>query len=174
MVAAMRRIACGLAMLGVVACGQPPSASAPTLATMSEPSAEAWQGVYQGSYHLYLRLRVQDDKALGFWRAVGNRSGRLLGKIDGDRLEFEWREQGGGEASWGGRGYFVLRASEAGTPPAIYGEWGLGQSRTGGSWWASKRPDNPTLDSTEDNSRDRDEDRHCPSCNIVEWDDFTR
>ena len=62
----------------------------------------------------------------------------------------------------------------AATPSAIYGEWGLGQSRNGGSWWAFKRPDNPSLDGTEDISRDGEEDRHCPSCNVVEFDDFTR
>ena len=169
---AMRRLGCGLAMVGVVACSQPPSASAPVSA--NEPPAEAWQGVYQGPYHLYLRLRVEDGNAIGFWRAVGNRSGRLAGKIDGDRLDFAWREQGGSETAWGGRGYFVLRSNAPGTPSSIYGEWGLGQSRSGGSWWAFKRPDNPSLDGTEDNSREADDDRFCPSCNIVEFDDFTR
>lgn len=173
-VAAMRRIGCALAVLGGVACSQPPSAAAPGARTNEPLTAQAWQGVYQGPYHLYLRLRVQDEKAIGFWRAIGNRSGRLVGKIDGDRLDFAWREQGGSETAWAGRGYFVLRSNDAGAPPAIYGEWGLGQSRSGGSWWALKRPDNPSLDGTEDTSRESDEDRHCPSCNVVDYDDFTR
>jgi hypothetical protein len=164
------KLLCGLGALGVVACSRPPAAEAPGASQV----AAAWAGVYQGPSHLYLRLRVRGSKSVGFWRAIGDRSGRLAGTISGDRFDFNWSEQGGGTAAWSGRGYFQLRPRQGESPPAIYGEWGLGQSRTGGSWWALKRLDEPPLDAVEDNSRDNDDDRNCPSCGIGDFDDFSR
>lgn len=164
--------ALGLVLLGVVACSRPPAAAAQ--ATNAQSAGAAWAGVYQGPYHLYLRLAVRGSKSVGYWRAIGGRSGRLSGIITGDRFDFNWSEQGGGTAEWTGRGYFLLRPRHGESPPAIFGEWGLGQNRSGGSWWAFKRLDEPTLDDVEDSSRDNDDDRFCPSCGIVDFDDFSR
>jgi hypothetical protein len=162
----------GLLALGVVACSRPPALAGQDANAQS--AGAAWAGVYQGPYHLYLRLRVRGSKSIGYWLAIGGRSGRLMGTISGDRFDFDWTEHGGDIAAWSGRGYFELHPRHGALPPTIYGEWGLGQNRSGGSWWALKRKDEPTLDDVADSGGDSDDDRFCPSCGIGDFDDFSR
>jgi hypothetical protein len=103
---------------------------------------QAWQGIYQGPYHIYLRLMADGELASGTWQAMGERTGEFAGEIEDGVLRFNWTEHFR-EESWSGRGYFVYGPARASGKSEIRGEWGLGARSTGGSWWAIKRDDLP-------------------------------
>jgi hypothetical protein len=103
------------------------------------PSSKDWQGVYQGPYHIFLRIETNGEHAGGTWRAAGNRTGELEGVLDGNVLRYTWTENAGPESSWSGRGYFVYRAT--GATPELEGEWGIGSLDYGNPTFAVKRTD---------------------------------
>lgn len=127
---------------------------------------EAWEGVYQGPYHLHLAIKVHGAQASGSWQAVGNRNGTFTGKLSGDQLSIAWEEHGAEGGSWSGRGYFVYRPAHGVVPPEIFGERGFGRSTSGSSWWAIKRPDAPLPSEVADtpSNGDSNEDRDCVNC----------
>jgi len=107
------------------------------------PTGADWQGVYQGPYHIYLRLTRAGDHVSGTWRAMGGRSGELWGDLSGNVMKFTWSEQDlKSKGTWSGRGYFVYRLKDNAVPE-IRGEWGLGARQSDGSWYAVKRPEVP-------------------------------
>ena len=117
------------------------------------PGAE-WQGVYQGPYHIYLRITRAGDHAQGTWRSMGGREGELWGDLDGNVMKFTFAEHDvQNNGAWFGRGYFVYSVKEPGSVPEIRGEWGLGTSEANRQWYAVKRPDVP-LDAAEVNTAD--------------------
>jgi len=119
------------------------------------PRGGDWQGVYQGPYHIYLRITRAGDHARGTWRAMGGREGELWGDLDGNVMKFTFAEHDEhGKSSWSGRGYFVYSV-KAGEVPEIRGQWGLGMSDTDGSWYAIKKPD-VSLDEAERKLADTD------------------
>jgi hypothetical protein len=103
------------------------------------PTAKDWQGVYQGPYHIFLRIETDGERAGGTWRAPGNRIGAFEGVLDGNVLRYTWTESAGPESSWSGRGYFVYRAT--GGTPELEGEWGIGSLDYGNPTFAVKRTD---------------------------------
>lgn len=105
------------------------------------PSSAKWDGIYQGPYHIYLRIQTNGDHAVGTWRALGERSGELEGEIEGDTLVFDWTEHAS-DGSWSGRGSFVYAVKLDGRAE-LRGHYGLGARSTGGSWYAYKRADLP-------------------------------
>jgi hypothetical protein len=105
------------------------------------PLGSTWQGVYQGPYHIYLRILTDGSRATGNWRAVGERNGEFTGEISGNVLNLTWTERGSDSSSWSGRGYFVYDAAESDGADEIHGEWGIGHMATGNSWWALRRAD---------------------------------
>lgn len=105
------------------------------------PAGRQWQGVYQGPYHIYLRIVTQGAHASGNWQAIGGRSGEFTGHISGNLLSLSWTESGSDAGTWSGQGYFVYEPSGTSAPDQIHGEWGLGASRGGNSWWAVRRAD---------------------------------
>ena len=104
------------------------------------PPPAAWEGIYQGPYHIYLKLVTEGSHASGTWQAMGERSGEFSGEISGDMLNFEWSERFRDD-TWSGRGYFVYGPNRARGKDEIRGQWGIGIRNTGGSWWAIKRSD---------------------------------
>jgi len=131
------------------------------------PPASAWQGIYQGPYHIYLRLVTEGSRASGTWQAMGERSGEFSGEISGDVLNFDWSERFR-DGTWSGRGYFVYGPSRIQGKDEIRGEWGLGIRNSGGSWWAIKRSD-LGLDTQESalmdgGSEERDSEKGCLGC----------
>jgi hypothetical protein len=110
--------------------------------TPEPPPAAAWEGIYQGPYHIYLRLVTNGTRASGSWQAMGERTGEFSGEITGDVLNFHWTERFRDD-TWSGRGYFVYGPSRTPGKHEIRGQWGLGNRNTGGSWWAIKRSDLP-------------------------------
>lgn len=118
------------------------------------PHGGEWQGVYQGPYHIYLKITHTGDHAQGTWRAMGGREGELWGDVDGNVLKFSFTEHdANSKSAWSGRGYFVYNVKKPGDVGEIRGQWGLGMSETGGSWYAVKRPDVP-LDAVEQSTAD--------------------
>lgn len=144
-----------LAALGLFACA--PAATLPAgVSPEPMPEGSEWQGVYQGPYHIYLRITRVGDHAQGTWRAMGGREGALWGDLDGNVMNFTWSEHDmQSKGTWSGRGYFVYLAKADGTAPEIRGRWGLGMSDSSGSWIAVKRPE-VTLDSAEKTLADTD------------------
>lgn len=112
---------------------EPPQA--PSAATSAQ-----WDGIYQGPYHIYLRIETKGDHAVGTWRALGERNGELQGRISGDTLTFDWTEHAS-DGSWSGRGSFTYEKLNGRTE--LHGRFGLGARSTGGQWYAFKRPDLP-------------------------------
>jgi hypothetical protein len=106
------------------------------------PTSAQWNGIYQGPYHLYLRIEARGDRAVGTWRALGERNGELRGEIKGDTLTFDWTEHAS-DGTWSGRGSFVYAAAKLDGRAELRGRFGLGTRSTGGSWYALKRPDLP-------------------------------
>ncbi len=104
------------------------------------PPNSEWQGVYQGPYHIHLRILTEGNKATGSWSAIGGRTGELSGTVSGNVLVFNWNEHGIANAdSWTGRGYLVYQAGRNGKPAEISGEAGMGAAGPSNSWWAVKR-----------------------------------
>ena len=140
---------------GLLACA-PASSLPPGVSPEPMPQGGEWQGVYQGPYHIYLRITQAGGHAQGTWRAMGGREGELWGDVDGNILKFNWAEHDiQSKGTWSGRGYFVYRVKEPGDVPEIRGEWGLGMSETDGSWYAVKKP-GVSLDAAEKSLADTD------------------
>jgi hypothetical protein len=140
----LRSTLTGMAVLTALAsgCAGKESGPAEPAQSPSAPRAARWDGIYQGPYHLYLRIETNGDQAVGTWRALGERNGELKGEIDGDTLTFDWTEQAS-DGTWSGRGSFVFGYAKTGGRAELRGHYGLGTRSTGGSWYASKRPDLP-------------------------------
>jgi hypothetical protein len=127
--------------MGLFGCA-PSSTLPPGVSPEPMPNGADWQGVYQGPYHIYLRITRAGDHAQGTWRAMGGREGELCGDLDGNLMRFTFAEHDvKSKSSWSGRGYFVYNVREPGKVPEIRGQWGLGVGEPDGSWYAVKRPD---------------------------------
>lgn len=130
-----------VAALGSFGCA-PPASLPPGVSPEPMPQGAEWQGVYQGPYHIYLRITRAGSQAQGTWRSMGGRSGALWGDLEGNVLKFIWSEHDlQNNGSWSGRGYFVYRIKDDQTE--IRGEWGLGMRDSDGLWFAVKRPEVP-------------------------------
>jgi hypothetical protein len=144
-----------LTALGSFGCA-PTAQLPPGVSAEPMPQGGEWQGVYQGPYHIYLRITRVGDHAQGTWRAMGGREGALWGDVDGNVMRFTWSEHDTqNNGTWSGRGYFVYLAKNDGTAPEIRGKWGLGMSDSSGSWVAVKRPE-VTLEAAEKKLADTD------------------
>jgi hypothetical protein len=157
MAASSRRFPTALGVLGVALSLAGCAASStlpPGITPKPMPKGGEWQGVYQGPYHIYLKITRAGDHAQGTWRAMGGREGELWGDLDGNVMKFSFAEHdASSKSAWSGRGYFVYDVKEPGDVGEIRGQWGLGMSETGGSWYAVKRPDVP-LDAAEQSTAD--------------------
>jgi hypothetical protein len=126
------------------------------------PIGRNWEGVYQGPYHIYLRILTNGNQAKGDWLAIGERSGEFTGEIEGNVLTLHWTERGSDSSAWSGRGYFVYEAGEGAARDEIHGEWGVGPMSRGNSWWALRREDlsaNTLASSLVDNDSGGDDQR---------------
>jgi hypothetical protein len=165
----------GVALLAALAFGCAGKETGPAEPPQSPdaPSSAQWDGIYQGPYHIYLRIETKGDSAIGTWRALGERNGELKGHIHGDTLTFDWTEQAS-DGSWSGRGSFVMGHAKVDGRAELRGRYGLGARSTGGNWYAAKRPDLPMdtkvsmlLDGGADDTQD--ERANCPGgCDEVE------
>jgi len=105
------------AALGFFACA-PAATLPPDVSPEPMPQGGEWQGVYQGPYHIYLRITRVGDHAQGTWRAMGGREGALWGDVDGNVMNFSWSEHDmQSKGTWSGRVYFVYLARQDGTAP---------------------------------------------------------
>ena len=134
------RAALGAALLFGCAAKETGPAERPQ--TPDAPVSARWDGIYQGPYHIYLRIETKGDHAVGTWRALGERSGELKGEIKGDTLFFDWTEHAS-DGTWSGRGSFVYAPAKVDGRAELRGRYGLGARSTGGNWYALKRPDLP-------------------------------
>jgi hypothetical protein len=131
------------------------------------PPDAKWSGVYQGPYHVQLRIETHGNQASGDWRAIGGRLGEFSGTVSGNLLVLDFSERAlDNSEGWTGHGYFVYRAGAKGAPDEISGEWGLGQGAAKSPWWAIKRggAELATEDFADNESADDDADS--PSCTI--------
>jgi hypothetical protein len=136
-------VAFGLA-LAVAGCAAKPPGDADRPSPGAMPAGGSWRGVYQGPYHIGLNIWTEGNRAVGNWRAVGDREGEFSGTAFGNLLVLNWAEHAtSSKERWSGRGYFVYSAAQGGKPAQIYGEWGMGRSGRTNPWWAVKRGDEP-------------------------------
>lgn len=129
-----------LLALGLLA-GCQGAAPPATTASATRATDGDWEGIYQGPYHIFLRIDAHGSRAQGTWRAAGNRTGEFSGDLEGNLLRYTWTERRSPEESWSGRGYFVYTVPAGGGSPEISGEWGLGVRDFGNQWFAVKRTD---------------------------------
>lgn len=178
----MHRRTLGLLLLaGVTACGAKPPDIADRPAPGPMPAGATWQGVYQGPYHIALNIWTRDNRAVGNWRAIGDREGEFSGTAFGNLLVLDWTERATGKNErWSGRGYFVFSAGKDGAPAQIYGEWGMGRGGRTDPWWAVKRGDQPVgdggarlVDKADADQVDRDDGPGCEAgnCDFQETDE---
>lgn len=147
----------------VIGCARP----APPPPQPLPPGGE-WEGVYQGSDLIYLRIQRRGNVALGQWRAQGDREGTLRGEIKGNQLDYTWWEQSvkaDNKNSASGRGVLYYRV----TPK---GDEIIGKEWRGPRGWqrlrlAKKRTD-VAADTPEDELMDStttyEEDDECLDC----------
>jgi len=131
------RLLLALGLLAGCQAANPPATSASSV----KATDGDWEGIYQGPYHIFLRIDAHGSHAQGTWRAAGNRTGEFSGELEGNLLRYTWTERRSPEESWSGRGYFVYTVPARGGSPEISGEWGLGVRDFGNPWFAVKRTD---------------------------------
>ncbi len=129
------------------------------------PPRTQWQGLYQGPYHIQLRIVTHGNEASGTWSAVGDREGEFTGTVSGNLLVMDWSEHGRGNSdSWSGRGYFLYNVDRARGIEEILGQWGIGTRGTSNAWWAIKRTSSVTTAGAGrdgDDRDDRDDNQNC-------------
>jgi hypothetical protein len=126
-----------LAATGAVGCGS----SQPKFGivrTGDLPAGQTWSGVYYNEVYGYLHLVEQDGNVTGRWkRKDGSEWGELGGTVQGNVLNFSWKEHKygavGPSADSKGSGVFRYRMGESNIP-ALDGQYALSESSSVGEW----------------------------------------
>lgn len=108
------------------------------------PEGESFTGSYHSQQIGDLFLEQTDDHVVGQYaydRANCRATGRLEGSAQGNLFHFTWTESQaacGRLAPLRGRGYFLFWKDSAGNG-RVNGEWGTGNSESGGGPWSGFR-----------------------------------
>ncbi|HEY2732487.1 MAG TPA: hypothetical protein VGI70_00805 [Polyangiales bacterium] len=116
------------------ACG----GGAPEIVAQSMPSGGNFTGVYFSPQYGEMNLMQNGSAVIGEYKQE-MRSGKIQGEATGDLLKFEWTEQKAMVSNRAqearGHGYFRYVIDKANGDHVLKGEWGLGDSATGGGPW---------------------------------------
>lgn len=139
-------LALALPMVATVACGgsQTGPKTKVEVPAGKMPEGGDWHGVFYSQTYGFLHLTKTGDGIVGAWRTVaGDKWGELYGQVDGDVLNYEWKEHKigmiGPNATVTGRGFFRYVVPETGEAHEIRGEWGLGENNAGHTWTALRQ-----------------------------------
>jgi hypothetical protein len=104
------------------------------------PQGATFRGVWYNPSWGELHLVATGDEVVGRWRSAQRGLwGQMTGTVNGDVIRFRWEERKVGGIDPGsvrkGRGFFKYVPVEPPDLPRLRGEWGLGDSETGGGEW---------------------------------------
>ena len=120
--------------LALAACG----GGGPSLVAKSMPAGGNFTGVYFSPQYGEMNLIQNGSAVVGEYKQE-MRSGKIQGEVSGDLLKFEWTEKKAMVSNRAqearGHGYFRYVIDSANGDHVLKGEWGLGDSTTGGGPW---------------------------------------
>lgn len=122
----------------VVACGGQKESKFAHVKPGPMPEGESWTGVYYHPVFGYLHMEENDSNIHGRWKRTDQSAwGELSGTISGNVVHFQWKEHTygmiGPASERKGRGVFVYKANDDGTP-VLEGQYGNDDSEVGGDW----------------------------------------
>jgi hypothetical protein len=131
---AVSRTAGLILCLAVSACG----GGGPDIVAKSMPAGGSFTGVYFSPQYGEMNLIQNGSAVIGEYKQE-MRSGKIQGEASGDVLRFEWVERKAMVSNRAqearGHGYFRYIVDKANGDHVLKGEWGLGDSATGGGPW---------------------------------------
>jgi hypothetical protein len=129
-----RLLALLLCAFSVTACGS----SKPKILAGAMPEGGSYTGVYFSPQYGEMNVVQNGNAVVGEYKQE-MRSGKLQGEVEGDLLKFEWTERKAMVSNRAqetrGHGYFRYIVDKGNGDHVLKGEWGLGDSDTGGGPW---------------------------------------
>jgi hypothetical protein len=118
----------------LLACGS----GKPEIVAGNMPAGGTFTGVYHSPQYGEMNLIQNGNNVVGEFKQE-MRSGKIQGEIAGDLLHFEWVEKKAMVSNRAqqsrGHGYFRYEIDKANGDNVLKGEWGLGESESGGGPW---------------------------------------
>jgi hypothetical protein len=118
----------------LLACGS----GKPEIVAGNMPAGGTFTGVYHSPQYGEMNLIQNGNNVVGEFKQE-MRSGKIQGEISGDLLHFEWVEKKAMVSNRAqqsrGHGYFRYEIDKANGDNVLKGEWGLGDSESGGGPW---------------------------------------
>lgn len=132
-----RLVVCAIAALHAVAltaCG----GGGPQIVAGSMPAGGSFTGVYYSPQYGEMNMIQNGSAVIGEYKQE-MREGKIQGEASGDLLKFEWTERKAMVSNRAqetrGHGYFRYVIDKGNGDHVLQGEWGLGDSMTGGGPW---------------------------------------
>jgi hypothetical protein len=102
------------------------------------PEGGEFTGVYHSPQYGEMNLLQNGSSVIGEYKTE-MRTGRIQGEAEGDLLRFEWTEQkamiSNRAQETRGHGYWKYMVDKGNGDHVLKGEWGMGDSETGGGEW---------------------------------------
>lgn len=138
----MRQLVGSLLMLVLVGCG---GAQLARVNAGNMPQGGTFHGVWYSPQYGDMHLCQSTDGVVVGEYTKNERHGTVRGRVDGDLLHFEWREERefipGRPTVTSGHGYFRISRTlnDDGSPRdwSIDGQWGTGEDEVGGGPWTA-------------------------------------
>ena len=109
------------------------------------PEGGTFTGVYHSPQYGDMNLIQNGSAVVGDYKQE-MRSGKIQGEAEGDVLRFEWVESkamiGNRPTETRGHGYFKYKIDAGNGDHVLAGEWGLGESNSGGGPWNAYKQKN--------------------------------
>jgi hypothetical protein len=132
-----RRFMCVLGALSaaaITACGS----GEPKIVAGTMPAEGTFTGVYYSPQYGEMNMIQNGNSVIGEYKQE-MREGKIQGEATGDLLKFEWVEKKAMVSNRAqetrGHGYFRYVIDKGNGDHVLQGEWGLGDSMTGGGPW---------------------------------------
>lgn len=118
----------------MLACGS----GQPKIVAGPMPEGGSFTGVYFSPQYGQMDMVQNGSAVIGEYKQ-DERTGKIQGEVSGDLMRFEWVEHKAMVANRSnearGHGYFRYQVDKANGDHVLTGEWGLGDSETGGGPW---------------------------------------
>jgi hypothetical protein len=138
--ASQMRFCLGLSLL-LAACG----GAGVHLSAGPMPEGGNWSGVYFSPQYVEMNMIQNGSSVIGEYKQE-MRSGKIQGEAEGDVLRFEWTENkamvSNRPTETRGHGYFRYKVDKGNGDHVLTGEWGLGESNSGGGPWNAYKQKN--------------------------------
>jgi len=123
-----------LSALTMLACGS----SGPKIVAGTMPAEGSFTGVYFSPQYGEMNMIQNGTAVIGEYKQE-MREGKIQGEASGDLMKFEWVERKAMVSNRAqetrGHGYFRYVVDKGNGDHVLQGEWGLGDSMTGGGPW---------------------------------------